>query len=194
MSKDDLTPDRVPKFEEPQEEKREEEELPPEFALTEEEVQRAMEFFRQEQNLLVGAVAGLLTAVVAGVVWAGVTVVAGYMIGWLAVGIGFAVGLAVRAGGKGIDPVFGIIGAAMSLLGCVLGNVFAIAWFISLDSGMPVLDVLFQMDVEIAFELIIESFEVTDILFYGMAVYFGYRYAFRELSADDFDRALGRAQ
>ena len=31
------------------------------------------------------------------------------------------------------------------------------------------------------------------VLFYGLAVYFGYRYAFRQLTADDFNRALGRA-
>ncbi len=192
MSKDDLTPDRVPKYEAPQEPEHEEQEQPPEFALTDEEMQRAMEFFREEQNLLVGFVAGLLAAVLGAVVWAGVTVAAGYQIGWFAVGIGFAVGLAVRSGGKGVDPIFGVIGAALSLLGCVLGNVFTIAWFISVDSGMPVIDVLAQMDVEIALELIMESFQITDILFYGMAVYFGYRYALRELSMDDFNRALGK--
>ena len=182
----------MPKYEKPPEPEREELELP-EFALTDEEMHRAMEFFREEQNLLAGFVAGLLAAVLGAVVWAGLTVAAGFQTGWFAVGIGFAVGLAVRSGGKGVDPVFGVIGAVLSLLGCVLGNVLTIAWFISIDSGMPVIDVLSQMDVEIAIELIMESIQVTDILFYGMAVYFGYRFSLRELTMDDYNRALGRA-
>ncbi len=151
-----------------------------------------MEFFRQEQNLLVGTMAGLLAAVVGATVWAGVTVVAGYQIGWIAIGIGFLVGIAVRIGGRGIDPVFGAVGAVMSLVGCVLGNVFTVAWYISVDAGMPVIDVLSQMDFEIVFDLILETFQVTDILFYALAMYFGYRYALRDLTPDDFDRALGR--
>ncbi len=32
-----------------------------------------------------------------------------------------------------------------------------------------------------------------DLLFYGLAIYFGYRYSFRQLAAADFNRALGRA-
>lgn len=195
MSKDDLTPDRLPKQEPPQKPRREEEQpqqQPPEFALTEEEAQRAMELFRQEQNQLVGTMAGFLAAVVGAAAWAAVTVVTEYQIGWMAVGIGFLVGLAVRAGGKGIDQIFGVIGATMSLVGCLLGNVFTIAYFISVDTGMSVIDVLAQMDVAIVIELMMETFQVMDILFYALAVYFGYRYAFRQLTMDDFNRALGR--
>ena len=97
-----------------------------------------------------------------------------------------------RAGGKGIDQIFGVIGATMSLVGCLLGNVFTIAYFISVDTGMSVIDVLAQMDVAIVIELMMETFQVMDILFYALAVYFGYRYAFRQLTMDDFNRALGR--
>lgn len=161
-------------------------------ALAEEEMLRAMAIIREEQNLLVGAMAGFLAAVVGAVVWAGVTVTAGYSVGWLAIAIGLITGLAVRLSGKGIDQVFGVVGAAMSLLGCVLGNVFTIAWFFSIETGTPVIEVLGEMDVPIMIELIIESFQIADILFYVMAVYFGYRYSFRELTDEDFDRALGR--
>ena len=189
--KDDLTPENLPKWKERETPDREQVEQV-EAALTDEEMLRAMEFLRQEQNLLVGVMAGFLAAVAGAVVWAGVTVSAGYQVGWLAIAIGLVTGLAVRLGGKGIDKVFGVVGAVLSLLGCALGNVFTIAWFISIDTGMPVLDVLGDMDIPIVIELIMESFQVTDILFYAMAVYFGYRYSFRDLTQDDFDRALGK--
>lgn len=192
----DLTPDNLPKQEEPpqqmQDEVREEEQAA-EFALTEQEAQRAMEFFREEQNLAIGTIYGLIAALAGAAVWAGVTIATEYKIGWMAVGIGFLTGIAVRAGGKGIDQVFGIVGGAMSLVGCVLGNLFTVAWYVSQEFGVPVSEVLSGLDPESAIELMSATFEVMDLLFYGLAVYFGYRYAFRQLSADDFNRALGRA-
>lgn len=189
--KDDLTPENLPKMVKA-ERPAEGDEQPAEPVLTDDQKQRAAELLREEQNLVVGAMAGFLTAVVAAVGWAAATVAAGYTIGWLAVGIGFATGFAVRTAGKGIDPVFGIVGAAMSLLGCVLGNVFTIAWYIAEDAGMPVIDVLSQMDVPIVIDLILDSFQVTDILFYVLAIYFGYRYSIRDITTADYDRALGR--
>ena len=191
----DLTPDNLPKQEEPQQQMQDEvrqEEQAAEFALTEEEAQRAMEFFRQEQNLAMGTIYGLIAALVGAAVWAGVTIATEYQIGWMAVGIGFLVGIAVRAGGKGIDQVFGVVGAVMSLVGCVLGNLFTLAWFVSQEFGVPVSEVLSGLDAESAIELMSSTFQVMDLLFYGLAIYFGYRYAFRQLSVDDFNRALGR--
>ena len=192
MSKDDLTPENLPKMTETEMPARDEEQQT-EFALTDEEAARAMEFFREEQNLLAGAGAGFLTAVIGAAVWAAVTIAAGYQIGWVAVGIGILVGLAVRMVGKGIDPVFGVVGALMTLLGCVLANVFTIAWYVSVDTGKPVIDVLSEMDVEIIIDLMLDTFQIMDILFYAMAIYFGYRYAIRELTLADYHRALGKA-
>jgi hypothetical protein len=192
----DLTPENLPRQKEPQRDMQDElrqEEQAAEFALTEDEAQRAMEIFRQEQNLAMGALYGLIAAFAGAAAWAGVTIATDYQIGWLAVGIGFLVGNAVRAGGKGIDQAFGIAGAVLSLVGCVLGNLFTVAWFVSQQSGVPIAEVLSGMDLEAAIELMSATFQVMDLLFYGLAIYFGYRYAFRQLAADDFNRALGRA-
>ena len=192
----DLTPENLPRPKESQQDMQDElreEERAAEFALTEDEAQRAMDFFRDEQNLVMGAVYGLVAALAGAAVWAGVTIATDYQIGWMAVGIGFLVGIAVRAGGKGIDQVFGVTGAVLSLVGCALGNLFTVAWFVSQEYGVPIADVLSGLDLESAIELMSATFQVMDLLFYGMAVYFGYRYAFRQLTADDFNRALGRA-
>ncbi len=189
---DDLTPDSVPKPQKPEEQKADDHERP-EFQVSEQEAERALEVFRQEQNLVVGSMAGLIAAVAGAAVWAGVTVVTEYQIGWMAVGLGFLVGIAMRTMGKGIDQVFGVVGAVMALVGCVLGNVFTIAWYISAQTGSSLLSVLTQLDMELMIDLITETFQVMDILFYGLALYFGYKYAFRQLTMDDFNRALGRS-
>lgn len=191
----DLTPDNLPKQTEPPEMRDEvrQEEAAAEFALTEDEAQRAMEFFREEQNLTMAVVYGLIAALLGAAVWAGVTIATEYQIGWMAVGIGFLVGIAVRAGGKGIDPIYGIVGAVLSLVGCTLGNLFTVAWFVAQQYGVPISDVLAGLDFNSAIELMSATFQIMDLLFYGLAIYFGYRYAFRELTPDEFNRALGRA-
>ena len=56
-----------------------------------------------EQNLLLGAAAGMIAALAGAAVWAGVTVVTGYQIGFMAIGVGFLVGYAIRAVGRGVD-------------------------------------------------------------------------------------------
>jgi FtsH-binding integral membrane protein len=188
---DDLTPDSVPKPQEPEQQKAEDQEQP-EFQISEQEAERALDVFREEQNLVVGSMAGLIAAVAGAAVWAGVTVVTEYQIGWMAVGIGFLVGIAVRSMGKGIDQVFGVVGAVMALVGCVLGNIFTIAWYISAQTGSSLLSVLSQLDPALIVDLITETFQIMDVLFYGLAVYFGYKYAFRQLTMEDFNRALGR--
>jgi len=189
---DDLTPDSIPKPPELQEQKAEDQ-AQPEFQISEQDAERALEVFRQEQNLVVGSMAGLIAAVSGAAVWAGVTVVTEYQIGWMAVGLGFLVGIAIRAMGRGIDQVFGVVGAVMALVGCVLGNVFTIVWYISAQTGSSLLSVLTQLDMELVIDLITETFQVMDILFYGLALYFGYKYAFRQLTLDDFNRALGKS-
>ena len=192
----DLTPNNLPRQDEHSKEHQDEvreEEQAAEFALTEGEAQRAMEFFREEQNLAMAVIYGLFAALAGAAVWAGVTIATEYQIGWMAIGIGFLVGIAVRAGGKGIDPIYGIVGAALSLVGCALGNLFTIAWFVSQQYGVPVSEVLAGLDLDLVIELMSSTFQFMDVLFYGLAVYFGYRYAFRQLTADDFNRALGRA-
>jgi len=189
---DDLTPDSIPKPPERQEQKTEDP-APPEFQISEQEAERALDVFRQEQNLVVGSMAGLVAAVSGAAVWAGVTVVTEYQIGWIAVGLGFLVGIAMRTMGKGIDQVFGVVGAMIALLGCVLGNVFTIAWYISAQTGASVLSVLTELDMELVIDLITETFQIMDILFYGLALYFGYKYSFRKLTLDDFNRALGKS-
>ena len=195
MSKD-LTPDSIPKAqepEEPQQEPQQEQTEQPEFQISEEEAMMAMEVFRQEQNLIVGALAGFIAALAGAAVWAGITVATEYQIGWIAIGVGFVVGMAIRVSGKGIDQVFGIIGAVMSLVGVALGNLFIIIYFTAVNFDISMTDIMSQMTVADIFGVLRDTFEFMDILFYGLALYFGYRYAFRQLTLDDFNRALGRA-
>lgn len=161
--------------------------------LSEPEIQMALDQLRSEQSLVMATLAGLVAAVMGASLWAAVTVATGYQIGWLAIGIGFAVGFVIRHVGKGVDQVFGVVAGVLSLFGCGLGNLLTVAYFVADSESVPYIELLAQMDLDVAIEIMTATFDPMDIVFYAIAVYFGYRYAFRELTDADFARALGKS-
>jgi len=147
--------------------------------------QLAMDRLRDEQNLSGALLAGAVAALLGAVAWAAVTVTTGYQIGWMAIGIGFAVGFAVRTVGKGLDPIYGIAGAGLALLGCALGNLLAVCGILAAAQSLSFLSVLANLTVEIAEDLMIATFTPMDLLFYGLAGYEGYKLSFRQVSAEE---------
>jgi hypothetical protein len=163
----------------------------PELELDPAQVQYLRQRLESEQNLPLAFVVGLIASIAGAAVWAGLTVVTGYQIGFMAIGVGFLVGFAVRAVGKGVTPVYGVIGAGLSLLGCALGNLLAVTAIVAQDQGVPFLSVLSQLDPELVQHLMVATFSPMDLLFYGIALYYGYRLSFRQLTAADLERMLG---
>ncbi len=159
-------------------------ETPPQPVLSAAEIQLALRALRSEQNLVVGALAGLAAALVGAAIWAIITALTQYQIGFMAIGVGFLVGFAVRAAGKGIDPVFGVVGAALALLGCVLGNLLMVLYFLANKEQMPFLELLSRLDLDLVRRVMAATFDVMDIVFYGIAMYCGYKYAFRQVTGD----------
>jgi hypothetical protein len=161
--------------------------------LTDQQAAMLMQSLHEEQNLLMGGLVGLFAALIGAGIWAGVTVATEYQIGWMAVGIGFLVGLGVRFTGKGLAPVFGAVSAALSLLGCAVGNLLTFTWFIAEAEGVPFMAIATQLDFAIATNILTSTFEAMDVLFYGLAAYFGYKTAFRQVTQADVDRVLGKS-
>ncbi len=164
----------------------------PSVEISEPQLQMALEALRSEQNLPAGVIAGFLAALAGAGIWALITALTEYQIGWMAIGVGFLVGFAVRMAGKGVEPLYGIIGAALSLVGCVLGNLLTMTYFIAANEAVSFVDALGQLDLNLAIEIMVLTFDYMDIVFYGIALYFGYRYAFRQITQEDINRALGK--
>ncbi len=149
------------------------------------QLQYALEKLRSEQNIMMGLVAGAIAALVGAGAWAAITVITEYQIGWMAVGVGFLVGIAMRTFGKGIDKVFGILGATLALCGCGLGNLLAVCGMIASAQGMGFLDVLSELDLNAVSALMKATFSPMDLLFYGIAVYEGYHLSLRQLTQQE---------
>jgi len=147
-----------------------------------------MQRMRSEQNLIMATLAGGAAALIGGCAWAAITVITNYQIGWMAVGIGFLVGYAVKTFGKGIDRSFGIVGAVWSLAGCAAGNLLTVVGTIAKQQNIPVMNILEKLDAEIIASLMQATFNPMDVLFYGIAVYEGYRFSFRQITQTDLTK------
>ena len=143
-----------------------------------------------EQNLVLGTAAGLVASIVGAGVWAGVTIVTGYQLGVMAILIGFLVGYAVRFAGKGLTNVYGFVGATLALLGCALGNLLTVSSFVADEYGVPLIEVLSQLDLESIQELMVASFSPMDLLFYGIAMYEGFKLSLRKVSGEEMQAML----
>jgi hypothetical protein len=149
---------------------------------------KAREFYakiEEQQNLPAGVMAGLIAAILGAVAWAAITVATGYQIGYMAAGVGFLVGFAVRFFGQGLTTPFAVAGCLLALLGCLLGNLLSVCAFISIHESIPVLQVVSRLNPERAIRLLTATFDVMDVLFYGLALYGGYKYSIRPITPEE---------
>jgi hypothetical protein len=123
--------------------------------------------------------AGLVASLLGAIVWAVITVATKMQIGFMAVGVGFLVAWAVRRFGQGTQPIYGVIGAVLALLGCVAGNLLSACSFLANSQDKAVLDIvgLVAAHPAVAVRLLQATFNEMDLLFYAIAVYEGYKLA-----------------
>ena len=147
-----------------------------------------------QQNLPLAIVGGAVAAIVGGLAWAVVTVASGYQIGWMAIGIGFLVGMAVRTLGKGMTKTFGIAGGGLSLFGCALGNLLAVCGLVAQSADAPIVSTTLAILSEpaTAIEFMKMSFSPMDVVFYAIAIYEGYKFSFRQISDEELELMLQR--
>ncbi|MEQ6122474.1 hypothetical protein [Reichenbachiella sp. MALMAid0571] len=136
------------------------------------------------QDLSNAIIGGFSLSVISALIWAVVTVATEYQIGYMAIGVGFLVGMGVRFFGAGVDQVYGLIGGFFALLGCLLGNLFSQVGFIADVQTLGYLDTLMLLNMETIQLIFEESFAPIDLLFYGIAVYEGYKFSFRSIPED----------
>ncbi|HUO92179.1 MAG TPA: hypothetical protein VMU22_04615 [Rhizomicrobium sp.] len=141
--------------------------------------ERAIAEIRKQQNPSLAIAAGVGTAIAAAIVWAVITFVTKMELGIVAVAVGYVVGRAIREVGRGIDPVFGYLGAACALFGCTLGNLLSGLAFYADAQHLPFFQVLMAFDLSLWVRLFGILFQPLDLLFYGIAIYEGYRFSFR---------------
>jgi hypothetical protein len=135
------------------------------------------EKFRMDQNLFHAIAFGLLASIVGAVVWALISYLTGYQIGYMAVAIGALVGFAIKRFGKGFELPFAIAGAVIALFGCLLGNLLTVMVFACKEYNVGFVQILGLLSFELVGKVMVESFKFMDIIFYGIAIYEGFRFS-----------------
>lgn len=145
---------------------------------------------RSQQNLIGGILAGMFASMIGAIVWAVITVTTEHQIGFMAIGVGFLAGYAIQIAGKGIDRIFGVIGAVLALLGCAIGNLLGICWLLAKHNDISFFTVLSVLEYEAVINLMSKWFSPIDLLFYGIAGYEGYKFAFRRLTDAELETVV----
>ena len=143
-----------------------------------------------EQNLPTGVLAGMAAALLGGIAWAGITLATGYQIGYMAVGVGFLVGFAVRHFGKGVTPQFAVAGCVLALAGCALGNLLSVCGFVSIQQNVPFLQIVSGLTPGNGLRILKATFEPMDALFYGIALYGGWNYSRRRITPEELQAMM----
>lgn len=160
------------------------------LTVSESQIEAIRDNLKGEQNFHLAIGIGAIVTILCAVIWALITIITEYQIGYMAVGVGFAVGYTVRYAGKGIDQKFGFLGAGYALLGCLLGNLFSQIGFAANYLEVGFFEVLSVVSFGDIIDIMVESFAFMDVLFYGIAIYEGYKFAFRQLTEEELHQAL----
>jgi hypothetical protein len=148
------------------------------------QIERILFELRGEQNIVLGTAAAGIAGIAGAVIWAAITVATLFQIGWLAIGIGFLVGIANRKFGKGIDKIFGIVGGAIAFLSVAAGNFLSVLGIVAANQEVPFMSMLTQFDYSRTFEVMTATFSPMDLIFYGIAIWEGYQFSFRPITED----------
>lgn len=150
---------------------------PPEFETMSHD--EAIAQLRAQQNFPLAIGAGLAAAVVGAVLWAVVVYATGYSTGLMAIVVGALVGYAVRTAGKGVDQQFGILGAVLAALGWALGTALADIAMLAHEGHVEATALAAELGVSGTAQLFMAAADPMDLLFLTIAVWEGYKFAFR---------------
>lgn len=144
-----------------------------------------------EQKLPNAIIFGIIAGLIGAIIWAFVSVITGYQIGYMAIGVGALVGFTVRFFGNGFEIQYAFIGAIISLLSCMVGNLLGIIGLVANENNMGYLQIIENLNFSTIFLVMKESFKIMDLIFYGIAIYEGFRFAtlkFNEKSLWNYTR------
>jgi hypothetical protein len=120
-------------------------------------------------NLPLGILAGTGAALVGALIWMGITVLSGLHIGYVAI--------AVRYAGQGSTPIFGVVGAVLTLIGCVLGEILAVIQLAANGAQIGFFTALSHVDPFKFLPAIFENSSPITYFIYAIGIFEGYKLA-----------------
>ncbi len=125
-------------------------------------------------NFVLGLMAGLLAAAIGAGIWMAIEVFFNLKIGYVALAIGALVGFAIRIGGHGSSPLYGILGAVLTLAGCLGGEILSNLYAAS-SAQQDMLDLAKSADYVQMIQNIFSKMDPISYLIYGIGIFEGYK-------------------
>lgn len=158
---------------------------PPEQEIDKAAAYRLAEELLSEQAFLNGIAGGVIAAVISAGIWGGIAVGTGYSYSLVAIGVGIFVGWLVQKMGKGLDVKFSIVASVFAIVGCAFGNVAAAMFFAMSDEGLAFSEVAWVIfSPQIIFEILSDTLQPMDLLFWLVAVAAAWQTAKRKLTEE----------
>jgi hypothetical protein len=130
-------------------------------------------------NYFLGLVAGIIAAVIGAGAWMGITLATESHLGLVAIGVGALVGYAVRIGGRGRTIIFGIMGAVLTALSCLAGEVATVIQLAS-SPEHNFFDSLQHTDLMALISTILEKTDPISWLIYAFGIFEGFKFSIRK--------------
>jgi hypothetical protein len=158
--------------------------------ISQEQLDSYLAHISKQENILLAIIAWIIVWLIWAAIWATVTVITGYQIWYMAVAIGLWVGYTFRILGKWRTKIFGILSASIALLSCVIWNIFTMFLFAAKQENINVFDIVPSVDWTLVPDAMIATFSPIDLVFYWLAIYIGFTYAFRVITHADVTKYI----
>jgi len=131
------------------------------------------------ENVFVGFLAGLAAAAVGAAVWMWVTLATESHLGLVAIGVGALVGFAIRLAGNGQGLIYGLMGAVLTLAGCVSGEVLTLVQ-LSVTPDRDFYHTITTIDLVQLTSNMLSNMTPITYLIYGVGLFEGYKFSMRK--------------
>jgi len=129
--------------------------------------------------MVIGLLCGVIAAIVGALIWMGVAITFHLELALVAILIGFMVGFSIRLGGHGGSPVYGIMGALLTLAGCLGGEILTSLYEASTDQH-SMLDLARSSDYSAMVQTIFARMNFMGYVIYAIGIYEGYKFSIRK--------------
>lgn len=137
-----------------------------------------------EQNFGAAATFGALAMILAAGIY-GYMGSGGSTVGFMASGIGLVIGFTMQQFGKGIATRFAVVSSAYAVIGCLLGNMFAIVVYVARANSVSPFEVLFATPPSGLVEWMVADLQFADLIFWILAVGAAGYFVKRRLSREE---------
>jgi len=128
---------------------------------------------QKSSNILIGVIAGILASLIGTILYALYPFLFGIQINFLAIGVGFIIGIAINKFAGGRSPMLGVVGAFLSLISLVAGDVLSAIAIYSYQNSVSFFGMLSRLNLSSIAELLPQIIGIENVLFYIPAISIG---------------------